>query len=134
MKSDSETIKHVQAMFPKVSEAKVKGGIFTGPQIRQMLGSKELEDKMNDLERDALQLFREVVHGFLGRNKADNYEDLLEALLQAWMQYVNKNAVFAFSLRFFRPNLTDVSEEHDERFHQDIQVMEKRYQKDGMRP
>ena len=31
-------------------------------------------------------------------------------------------------LDFFRPNLTDVSEEHGERFHQDIQVMEKRYQ------
>jgi len=44
------------------------------------------------------------------------------------MQDVNKNALFAFSLRFFRPNLTDVSEEHGERFHQDIQVMEKRYQ------
>ena len=44
------------------------------------------------------------------------------------MQDVNKNALFAFSLRFFRPNLTDLSEEHGERFHQDIQVMEKRYQ------
>jgi len=71
-------------MLPKLSEAKVKGGIFTGPQIRQTLGSKELEDKMNDLERDAWQSFREVVHGFLGRNKADNYEDLVEALLQSY--------------------------------------------------
>ena len=31
-------------------------------------------------------------------------------------------------LDFFRPYLTAVSEEHGERFHQDIQVMEKRYQ------
>ena len=31
-------------------------------------------------------------------------------------------------LDFFRPNLTDVSEEHGECFHQEIQVMEKRYQ------
>ena len=30
LKSDSEAIKNVQAMFPKLSEAKVKGGIFTG--------------------------------------------------------------------------------------------------------
>jgi len=96
-----EAINHVQAMFPKLSEAKVKGGIFTGLQIRQMLGSKELEDKMNDLERDAWQSFPEVLHGFRGRNKADNYEDLVEVLLQAWMQDVNKNALFAFSFRFF---------------------------------
>ena len=45
LKSDSEAFKHVQAMFPKLSQAKVKGGIFTGPQIRQMLDSKELEAK-----------------------------------------------------------------------------------------
>ena len=66
-----------------------------------MLGSKELEDKMNNLERDAWQSFREAVHVFFGRNKADNYENLVEALLQAWMQDVNKIALFAFSLRFF---------------------------------
>ena len=50
------------------------------------------------------------------------------------MQDVNKNALFAFSLRFFWPNLTDMSEEHGERFHQDIQVMEKRYQERWVRP
>ena len=31
-------------------------------------------------------------------------------------------------LDFFQDNLGNVSEEHGERFHQDIQVMEKRYQ------
>ena len=31
-------------------------------------------------------------------------------------------------LDFFRENLGDVSEEHGERFHQDIQTMERRYQ------
>ena len=39
-------------MFAKLSEAKVKDSIFKGPQIRQMLGSKELEDKMTALERE----------------------------------------------------------------------------------
>ena len=76
LKSDSEAFKHVQAMFLKLSEAKVKGGIFTGPQIRQLLGFKEIEGKMTALERDAWQSFRNVVDGFIGRNKADNYEGL----------------------------------------------------------
>ena len=53
LKSGSEAFKDVKAMFPKLSEAKVKGGIFTGSQIRQMLGSKELEGRMTALERDA---------------------------------------------------------------------------------
>jgi hypothetical protein len=30
--------------------------------------------------------------------------------------------------QFFTPNLGDVSEEHGERFHQDIEAIEKRYQ------
>ena len=121
LKSDSETIKHVQAMFPKLSEAKVKSGIFTGPQIRQMLGSKEL-DKMNDLERDAWQSFCEVVHGFLGRNKADNYEDLVEAFLQSYCKLGCRMSIKMHYLHshldLFRPNLTDVSEQHGEHFHQ----------------
>ena len=82
LKSDSKTLSHVKAMFPKLSEAKVKGGIFTGPQIRQMLGSKELEDKMTAVERDAWQSFRNVVYGFLGRSRADNYKDSVQTLPQ----------------------------------------------------
>ena len=44
------------------------------------------------------------------------------------MQNVNKAALPAFANEFFRLNLGDVGEEHGERFHQDIQTMEKRYQ------
>ena len=58
-----------------------KGERFTGPQIWQMLGSKESADKMTILERDAWQSFRNVVHGFPGRNKANNNEDCVETLL-----------------------------------------------------
>ena len=121
LKSDSKALSYVQAMFPKLSEAKVKGGIFTGPQIPKMLGSKVLEDKMTTLDREAWRSFRNVVHCFLGRNKANNNEDCLETLLQTYcklkcrmslkMHYLHSH------LDFFRPNLTDVSEEHGERFY-----------------
>ena len=75
------------------------------------LGSKELEGKMTALERDAWQSFRNVVHGFLRRNKADNYEDLVETLLQTYcklgsrmslkMQVVAKSMVNIF-IKIFR--------------------------------
>ena len=45
LKSDSKALCHVQAVFPKLSEAKVKGGIFTGPLIRQMLSSRNWKTK-----------------------------------------------------------------------------------------
>jgi hypothetical protein len=32
-------------------------------------------------------------------------------------------------IQFFRPNLGDVSEEHGERFHQDIEAIDKRNQR-----
>ena len=71
-------------MFARLSEAKVKGGIFTGPQIRQMLSSKDLEDKMTVLERDSWQSFCNVVHSFLEKNNAENHEDSVQTLLQTY--------------------------------------------------
>ena len=31
---EGEAFKHIQELFPKLSEAKVKGGIFVGPQVK----------------------------------------------------------------------------------------------------
>ena len=84
MKLDLKALSHVQAMFPKLSAAKVKGGILTGPRIRQKLSSKELKDKMSALKKDAWQSICNVEHGFLGRNNAENYEDSIETLLQTY--------------------------------------------------
>jgi hypothetical protein len=119
-------------MFPKLSEAKVKGGIFVGPQIRKMLNSDELENKMTAQEKKAWQAFRNVVDGFLGNKKSELYKELVNDLLK---QYKRMGCRMSLKLHylhshldFFRENLGDVSEEHGERFHQDIQSMEKRYQ------
>ena len=38
-------------MFPRLSDAKIKGGIFIGPQISTMLKSESLETKMNEIDR-----------------------------------------------------------------------------------
>ena len=38
----SEAYIYIRSMFPKLSEAKVKGGIFIGPQVRKMLISNDL--------------------------------------------------------------------------------------------
>ena len=60
------------------------------------------------------------------------YEYLAEALLQSYCKLGCRMSIKMHYLHshldFFRPNLTDVSEEHGERFHQDIQVMETWYQ------
>jgi len=43
------------------------------------------------------------------------------------MQYESENPLFGVPLGFFPENLGEGSDEHGERFHQDILVMEKRY-------
>ena len=78
------------------------------------------------------QVLRHVVNGFLGNNKSEDYKELVESLLTAYYTLGCRMSIklhFLIShLDFFRSNLGAVSEEHGERFHQNIQVMEKRYQ------
>ena len=87
---------------------------------------------MSAVEKRAWVAFRHVVHGFLGNNKRDNYKELVDNLI---VQYAETKCRMSIKLHYlhshldiFRPNLGDVSEEHGERFHQDILAMEKRYQ------
>ena len=102
-----------------------------GPQIRRMLASKELEKQMSDLERNAWQAFRMIVEGFLGNHRRDDYAMVVSNLMESYKKLGCPPLKLHFlhsHLDFFRENLGNVSEEHGERFHQDIQVMEKRYQ------
>ena len=52
-------------MFPGLSNAKTKGGIFIICQINTMLKFKDLEEKINETEKEAWQAFRGVVDEFL---------------------------------------------------------------------
>jgi hypothetical protein len=65
---------------------------------------------------------------FLGNVIAKNYEELAENLLNAYQTVGCKMSLkiqFLHShLDFFPPNLGEVSDEHGERFHQDISTTE----------
>ena len=79
-----------------------------------------------------MEAFVSVVKNFLGNEKAENYKDVVETMLQS---YHNLGCNMSIKVHFlnshldkFPANLGDVSDEHGERFHQDIKVMEERYQ------
>jgi sulfatase maturation enzyme AslB (radical SAM superfamily) len=69
----------------------------------------------------------------LGNRKAQNYEALVNNLLQSYQKLGCNMAVikhFPHShLEFFSENCGAVSDKHGERFHQDISSMEKTYQR-----
>ena len=74
-----------------------------------------------------------IVEGFLGKHQRDDHAMLESNLIRSCEKLgcrIFLKLHFLYShLDFFRDNLGNVSEEHGERFHQDIQVMEKCYQR-----
>lgn len=87
---------------------------------------------MTDVEKNAWGAFVSVVRNFLGNRKSEDYKELVESLMESFhvlgcnmsikMHFLNSH------LEQFPANLGDVSDEQGERFHQDIKVMEDRYQ------
>ena len=76
----SDAFKHIQELFPKLSESKVKAEIFVGPQVKRLMKSDSFSKKLSAVERRAWKLFVSVVEGFLGNHKADNFRNIVEEL------------------------------------------------------
>ena len=132
LKMDDPAFCVLREIFPKHTAAKMKGGIFTGPEIRKMFQSADFAQSMTISQRNAWNSFRGVVHGFLGNRKDDRYEELVETLLDAYRDNGYRMSIKLHYLHshldFFSQNMGSISEEHGERFHQDIRTMELRYQ------
>ena len=84
LKPTSRAFHHIRQMFQSISEAKVKGGIFVGPQITRVLAFKELEKQMSDLERNAWQTFRIIMEGFFGSHRRDDYAMVVSNLVESY--------------------------------------------------
>ncbi|XP_076659865.1 uncharacterized protein LOC143363151 [Halictus rubicundus] len=97
MDKTGPAFEYLKTKFPTISDAKIKEGIFIGPQIRKLINDTNFNKKLNKLEKR------------LGCN------------MSLKMHFLHSH------LDFFPANLGDVSDEHGERFHQDISTMEKRY-------
>ncbi|UYV60112.1 hypothetical protein LAZ67_1000025 [Cordylochernes scorpioides] len=115
-----------------ISEAKIKEGIFVGPQIRELQQDGNFQNSLNEVEAAAWNSFRNVCKNFLGSIKVENYRDIVnDPLLSYKALGCNMSLKIHFlhsHLDFFPDNLGAVSDEHGERFHQAISSMEKRYQ------
>ena len=131
-KSNSAGFQYLVKKFPKISAAKLKEGIFVGPQIREVLRDTNFKNSLTDEENEAWQAFTWVCANFLGNHKSSGYEAGIQELLDSYQKMGCRMSLkmhFLHShLNFFPENLGAVSDEQGERFHQDIQLMENRYQ------
>ncbi|UYV75259.1 hypothetical protein LAZ67_12003126 [Cordylochernes scorpioides] len=123
---------YLKQKISSISEAKIKEGIFVGPQIRELQQDGNFQNSLNEVEAAAWNSFRNVCKNFLGSVKVENYRDIVYDLLLSYKALgCNMSLKIHFlhsHLDFFPDNLGAVSDEHGERFHQDISSMEKRYQ------
>ena len=92
-------------MFPVLSQAKLKEGIFVEPQINKLLKDKGFDHTLSGIQKVAWNAFRDVAHKFFGNTKAPNYIELVDThdrFLQKYVvQHVFKNTLLTFALGFF---------------------------------
>lgn len=127
-----DCFRYICSTFPSLIDEKKKAGIFDGPQIRTLLRDPHFLTTMTEAQVRAWNAFSNVVQNFLGNKKADNYEEIVEELLLSLQELGCRMSIKVHYLHShfeeFPENLGDVSKEQGERFHQDIKVMEERYQ------
>ena len=124
---------YVRTKFPNVSDAKIKEGIFIVPQIRELMQDEQFDEDLNETESNAWLSFKRICKDFLGKSQISQQSGCCAGpvdFVQSYgMQYESENPLSGVTLGFFFPeSLGEVSDEHGERFHQDITAMEKRYQ------
>jgi len=124
--------KYLCDKFPVLSEAKLKEGIFDGPQIRILIEDTDFQNSMTTVEKNAWTSFKSVVSKFLGNTKDPDYKSIVADLMKN-LQLLGCNMSIKLHflnahIDYFPENLGSLSEEQGERFHQDIKEMERRYQ------
>jgi hypothetical protein len=81
---ESEGFAHFRQKFSKISEAKVKGGIFFCPQITQLFEDRDFSKKLNSKERRAWKASENVCSNFTGIEKEENYNEILRQLILSY--------------------------------------------------
>ncbi|GBN94896.1 hypothetical protein AVEN_73932-1 [Araneus ventricosus] len=122
---------HFRNKFKHLCDAKVKEGMFIGPQIKAVFRDEEFEKKLSEAEKAVWLAFKSVCTHLLANKKAENYEDLVGDIVKRFCligcNMSLKLDVLDAHLNFFPQTLGEISDEREERFHQDISMFEKRF-------
>jgi len=86
MNQEEAAFTYLREKFPRISEAKLKESIFIGPQIRDLIKDEYFDKLLQGDEKAVWDSFKLVVKGFLGNRRTQNYEDLVNNLLQSYQK------------------------------------------------
>lgn len=114
----SKAFTYLCAMFPQVSDAKIREGIFIGPQIKKVIADRHFDELLSGKELDGWVAFKSIVANFLGNHKSDDYTHVVHQCVDAFRSMgcdMSLKIHFLDShLDFFPDNLGEVSDEHGE--------------------
>ena len=75
LNKNGNCFKYLRSVFEGLSDAKVEGGIFDGPDIRKLLNDEQFPKTMTRVELNAWNGFVDVVENFLGNKKHPRYKE-----------------------------------------------------------
>jgi hypothetical protein len=122
---EGDCFKYLGEKFSGLPEAKLKEGVFVGPDIFRLMKEKAFESEMQDNEKEVWNAFRDVVLKFLGNQKDPNFRRIVRKMLTMFKDLGCSMSLkvhfLASHLDYYPENLGAISEEQGERLHQDIQ-------------
>lgn len=132
LQKNGKAVIFLKKKFPRVSEAKIFAGIFDGPQIRELIKDPNFHKSLTPKEKCAWTALKSIIQNFLGNHRSEDYQRVVSDLLKRFQALGARMSIklhfLSSHLDYFPDNCGDYSEEQGERFHQDIRVMEERYQ------
>ncbi|KAJ4429331.1 hypothetical protein ANN_26335 [Periplaneta americana] len=128
MDKTGEACVYLREKFARLSKAKIKEGIFVGPQICKLYKDEHFNTILTGDEKLAWDAFAQVSTNFPGNKRAENHKDLVANLLHYYNRLgcnMSLKIYFLHShLDYFPANCGAVRDEHGERFHQQISDVE----------
>ena len=73
MDRNNTAFKYLKNKFPRINDAKIKEGIFVGPQIRELKLDVKFEYQLTEVEKTAWKSFWNVATNFWGNHIGENY-------------------------------------------------------------
>lgn len=73
---------YLKSFFPNLSNAKIKEGVFVGPQIKKLMNDNEILNVLTSDEAAAFHSFKLVATHFLGNVKSPDYKEVICKLLK----------------------------------------------------
>ena len=78
---ESSAFAYLAEKFPSLSQAKIKEGIFMGPQIRKIVLDETFITHLKRKEKLAFESFKKIYNNFLGNHRSEDYVQVVNDLL-----------------------------------------------------